>query len=449
VKITVVDLSTWDLRGTASQRTRTREGFLSAPALISTADNVQPYRARELGLTDGDPDRVVRLFRPRAEVFSKDTLASFERATLTVTHPTKGVDSKEWKRVAAGDVHEVRPAGDTTAAVLLIRDQTAIDVVEKEGTVQLSCGYDFDLDMTPGTFNGQAYDGIQRGITGNHVAIVDAARGGPALRIADRNPTQPTKETSMRITVKDKKIGDITVPGFSFTVAENEVTNVQDAYDRHMTGLQDCYMAHDAMTKSRNMEKERADAAEGKLSTAEAAKRATDAALDEAKKKLDGIPALVELAAIERTSVVGDAMILVKDFDSKGKTVPAIRLEVLGAIMANDEELKPIVTAGLGAVALDKAPAEVVTATFSTTAAIAKRLRGTGDASANDADVRARDAALAGGGSAGAGETSTSAPQKAGKPPRFTGMDAVTEANRLHRLGKVAEAEAVLEEARQ
>ncbi len=448
VRCSVSDLSTWDLRGAASQRTRTPEGFLRAPAMISTADNVQPYRARELGLTDGDPERVLRLFRPKAEVFSRDTLESFERSTLTVTHPAKGVDSRDWKRVAAGDVHEIRPAGNVTSAWLLIRDQSAIDVVEKDGVVQLSCGYDFDLEMTPGTApSGEAYDGIQRNIRGNHVAIVDAARGGPALRIADRNPNPNHQENIMRITVKDKKIGDITVPGFTFTVADNESVQVQDAYDRHMAGLNDCYMAHDAMKKSRDMEKERADSAEAKLEASKAKERATDAALEDATKKLAGVPALVEIAAAERTAVVADAATLVKDFAPAGKTVPAIRLEVLTAIIATDEDLKPIVNAALGGHALDKASAEVVTAAFAATAAVAKRIRGAGaDAFGSDAETSARDRALAG---VGGSDEAMSGVRKAGKPPRFLGMDAVNEAARLHRLGKVAEADAVLEEARQ
>jgi hypothetical protein len=441
----VSDLSTWDLRGAASQRTRTPENFLRAPAAIATADNVQPYRARELGLTDGDPDRIVRLFRPRAEVFSKDTLASFERTTLTVSHPANGVSAADWKLVAAGDVHEVKPAGDQVTSVLLVRDAGAIATVEKDGVVQLSCGYDFDLDLTSGTApNGSAYDGVQRNIRGNHVAIVDAARGGPGLRIADHDRT--TKENSMKITVKDKKIGDITVPGFTFTVADGEAQLVSDAYDRHMAGLNDCYMAHDAMSKRMNVEKDRADAAEKKIGDMEAAKRAGDAALKEATDKLATmVPAAdIERIATERATVIEGAKVLAKDFKPAGLTVKQIRIGVLKAVVAVDGAPKRIATAALGDAYPEKAPEAVVTAAFSALVAMAPA-RGD-DASAGDsADVRERDRLLAGDND-DAMVVTVKAPAK---PPRFIGMDAITEANRLFHAGKHTEAEAVLAEARQ
>lgn len=442
----VTDLSTWDLRGSASQRTRTPEGFLRAPAMISTADNVQPYRARELGLTDGDPERVIRLFRPKSEVFSKDTLESFERATLTVTHPAKGVNSRDWKRVASGDVHEIRPVGNATSAWLLIRDQAGIDVVEKDGVVQLSCGYDFDLDMTPGkTPSGEAYDGIQRNIRGNHVAIVDAARGGPGLRIADH---QHQEKKTMKIRMADRALAGVTLPGFVVTVDDSAGESAQDAMDRHGRACDEAMKAYDAMKSDRDMHKDRAEKAEAKVTGMDVEKKVTDAALEVATKKLAGLPAMVEAAAIERAAVVADAATLVKDFAPAGKAVPAIRLEVLTSILATDEDLKPIVTAALGGSALDKAPAEVITSAFAATAAIAKRIRGTStDAFGQDADTAARDRALAGGG--GDDDGASAGVRKAGKAPRFLGMDAVNEASRLIRLGKAAEADAVLEEARQ
>ena len=233
-----------DLMGTLSQRTRTPEGFLMAPATIAAVDNVQPYRARELGITDGDPNRILRLFRPKAEVFSADTIASFELKTLTIDHPDGGVAAGNWKSVACGDVHGIAPADNVLVGKFIVRADDAIAVVEANHKIQVSCGYDFDLVMTAGTSpKGEAYDGIQTNIRGNHVAIVDAARGGPGLRIADRKD----KGTHMKIRMADRALAGVALPGFNITVEDASAEATQDAIDRHVKACDAAQKAYDTL----------------------------------------------------------------------------------------------------------------------------------------------------------------------------------------------------------
>src|SRR5690606_4312017 len=83
---------------------------------------------------------------------------------------------------------EIARDGEFIRVPMCIMDKAAIDDV-KGGKRELSAGYSCDIDWTAGqTEDGQAYDAIQKNIRINHVAVVDAARGGPALRIGDNNP---------------------------------------------------------------------------------------------------------------------------------------------------------------------------------------------------------------------------------------------------------------------
>lgn len=167
-------------------RTVTEEGYLIVPSTLART-GVQEYRAFELGLdADGmDPMKVIRLHRPADEVFNPASMASFENKPVTLGHPDKPVTSDNWAELAKGDVRDVRRAGDLMTGKITVKSRSAIDAIEA-GTVELSNGYTFKIDMVPGTApDGQAYDGIQRNIRGNHVALVDSARCGSVCRLGD------------------------------------------------------------------------------------------------------------------------------------------------------------------------------------------------------------------------------------------------------------------------
>lgn len=180
-----------------SSREMTAEGYMVAKNCTLARTGVQTYRAYELGLdADGmDPMRVIRLHRPADEVFNPHSMASFESKPVTIEHPTEAVTAENWERLAKGEGRDVCRMGDMMCATLIIKSKDAIDAVQS-GKNQLSNGYTFDLDMTPGTAaNGQAYDGVQRNIRGNHIAIVDAARCGSACRIADSDTSTQGAKT--------------------------------------------------------------------------------------------------------------------------------------------------------------------------------------------------------------------------------------------------------------
>lgn len=348
--VRVTDVSTLDLA--PSQRKYTPEGYLVVPARIGRAGNVQAYRARELGLAGGD--KIVRLHRPAEEVFSPETLASFAGKPISDNHPSEGVNAGNWKEHAVGDVGPVRRDGDyMLSEPFTVRDAATIEKV-RDGKVQLSCGYDFVLDMTPGvSAQGEAYDGVQRRIRGNHVAIVDLARGGPGCRIADN---QHQETTMTRIIVRDAVGVGGPIAGFKFTVDEKEGEHVQDAIDRHHKALVDCMAAHDAVKKERDAHKAKLDELEltrGKEQE-DAKKKAGDSAAEierlkaEIKTK-DAVLANVDALVEERAKLIGDAkVILGADFDAKGKTNAQVRTAALEKVIAADGPAKNVAKAVLG-----------------------------------------------------------------------------------------------------
>lgn len=183
MKCTVFDRAGYRI----TQREYTDEGFLKVPGRVART-GIQEYLARELGL-DGDPMRVVRVFRPEEEVFNDASLNTYDASDITSPHPPLLVTALTYKGVAVGVVHGPgRRDGDFVVCDLIVKDQKTIDEIIG-GKCELSAGYTAVYDETPGvTEDGQAYDYIQRDIKINHVAIVERARAGANARVFDHTP---------------------------------------------------------------------------------------------------------------------------------------------------------------------------------------------------------------------------------------------------------------------
>ena len=129
-----------------------------------------------------------REYRPREEVFSPRTKETFASTTVTMNHPSRGVGQRKvspdtWQKDAVGHMGEtIRQDGDYLVGDLFIREAKAVAGVKSGEVKFVSLGYDVDYDPTPGTDpEGGRYDGVQRKIVGNHVALLPpgiAPRGG-------------------------------------------------------------------------------------------------------------------------------------------------------------------------------------------------------------------------------------------------------------------------------
>jgi len=142
---------------------RTPQGFLKIPAYLTRVGVLEYRRA------DG---QVVRELRPRDEVFRAQSLATLSAAPVTDLHPTQMVSPTNVRELSVGHVSDtVKADGNLVAAHVTIQEAKAIEAVEQGKRRELSCGYQCRIDTTPGVYEGQQYDQVQRDITYNHVAI--------------------------------------------------------------------------------------------------------------------------------------------------------------------------------------------------------------------------------------------------------------------------------------
>lgn len=127
-------------------------------------------------MTYYDHDGTKRVeYRPPEEAFNAESLASLLGKPITVGHKAM---------VNAGNAAQVQPIGTVLTGGRQDGNDIVADVVIYDlptSARELSCGYQLDLDETPGTTpDGKHYDAIQRNIRYNHVAVVPRGRAGVA-----------------------------------------------------------------------------------------------------------------------------------------------------------------------------------------------------------------------------------------------------------------------------
>ena len=127
----------------------------------------------------------VREYRPPEEVSNPDALSTFGMKPATWGHPPVLLDSLNTKQYQVGySGSQVRYNDGFVEVALVVTDQDAIEKIKRKDATEVSAGYKVDFDPTPGlTPEGESYDGIQRNIRVNHIAIVPRGRAGPEVRL--------------------------------------------------------------------------------------------------------------------------------------------------------------------------------------------------------------------------------------------------------------------------
>lgn len=150
----------------------TDEGYLvDHPILTSTG--IFEYKN-----PDGTTRKELRL---PEEVFDKESLQSYRGKPIIVTHAAGEVDKNNVDTEGIGTIlSDGYRDGDDVRAEIIIHDT---DRMKASGLRELSLGYSLDLEETPGEWNGQHYDAIQRNIRVNHLALVSEARAGDTARL--------------------------------------------------------------------------------------------------------------------------------------------------------------------------------------------------------------------------------------------------------------------------
>lgn len=294
---------------------RTGDGYLVASPRVSRT-GIQDYAGIEVGRPDME---TVRVYRPEEEVFSPEAMHSMAHRPVTVDHPPVLVDATNWKKYSRGQTGgEVARDGEFIRVPMSLMDIDAINAV-MAGKAELSMGYTADMDWTPGVSpQGEAYDAVQRNIRGNHLAIVDAARGGPMLRVIDTKP----EGNPMRKVIID----GITVE-MSETAAEAFAKYRKDAEEEEKS------LADKIKDMEGRIEKMKADMAE-----MAAEKEKVDAENETIKKEMEDsklTPAKLDAAVKARSEVIDAARKINPNLVVDGKGEADIRREVVAHKMGD------------------------------------------------------------------------------------------------------------------
>lgn len=283
---------------------RTEDGYLVATARVART-GVQIYPGSEVGRDDL---KQMRVYRPEAEVFSRDTLHSFAHRPVTIDHPEQAVTAYNWRDYAVGQTgNEVVRDGEFVRVSLVLMDAKAIKSVEVGQKRQLSMGYICDVAFEPGVSpQGEPYDAIQRNIRANHLAVVSAARGGPELKLGDKEGTEIMADAIQTKTV--------IVDGLSVITTDAGA----QAIDKLQSALK---AANDAGTA-----KATADAT--KIADQAKAIETKDGEIAALKQKLTDAeltPAKLDSAVTARAKVIADAKKIAPAVVTDGKTDVEIR----------------------------------------------------------------------------------------------------------------------------
>jgi len=169
----------FDFQESGLRIVQTEDGFLKAIADIARP-GVFPY-VYENG-------QVVYEAKLPGDILSSETVASASGAPLTLDHPKDEmgnhilVNPENAQNLSHGNVSEPEIVDGKIRVLLTALTKEAVNEI-RSGKRELSIGFEYDLDSTPGQLDGVNYDSAQKNIRINHVALVDRGRAGDQIRI--------------------------------------------------------------------------------------------------------------------------------------------------------------------------------------------------------------------------------------------------------------------------
>lgn len=254
----------------ASGARYTPEGFFEADAVITRSGvfDYPEYQRKEL--------------RPDDEVFKEDSMQSLIGKSITFLHPSEMVDIKNVKKYEVGIViPPVSRVDNFVRARMLFKDPETIAFIERARTmkhdVKLSAGYYNEDDKTPGEYEGQRYDVVQRNIRYNHVALVAEGRAGKEARIVLDHKVNGNNGGTMKKFFKAFKLDAIGLNLTERTIETDKAEEIATATSERLDAVSDA-LEKAAVTIS---EKQKTiDEQKAKLDSAADEKKAMQTKLD-------------------------------------------------------------------------------------------------------------------------------------------------------------------------
>ncbi|RXI46081.1 hypothetical protein DP145_01715 [Clostridium tetani] len=211
----------------SQNRTKTPEGYLIALNCPLARTGWYEYLGTEIGLNTNE---IVRVYRSPEEVFSKESMASFNGKSITDEHPPELVVSDNNDRYEKGTVINIKRGkgneSDLLLGDLIIKDPILIEEVENNIKKEVSCGYECNYkENEDGTYS-------QIEIRGNHVAVVEAGRAGNRVAIKDSKLKGDKNNMSKKAyKTKKKKSSFLQALGLKSFAVDAEPDEISDTLD--------------------------------------------------------------------------------------------------------------------------------------------------------------------------------------------------------------------------
>ncbi|EOT1891483.1 TPA: DUF2213 domain-containing protein [Citrobacter freundii] len=184
----------------ASVRRYDADGMLHVSLTPISKANVCVYYGKEIPDSEAlglEPNKAYRLLRDPEEL--RKAVPTFNNKPVLNQHIGVSVVDPPKEAIIGSTGESAEFDGTYLKNSMVIWDVDSIMGIETERQKENSSSYRWRPDMTPGVYEGEAYDGVMRDIVCNHVAIVPSGRAGPDVFVYDSKPTG-----SILMTLKDK-----------------------------------------------------------------------------------------------------------------------------------------------------------------------------------------------------------------------------------------------------
>ena len=380
----------------------TDEGWLEIKDAIIARAGVLEYR-----LGDGS---ILRELRDPSVIHTDEALASYEgRPVLLSEHPrdaagrvTLATEENTAQLPVIGSLRNVRAStaadssGKThqvTMADVLIWDSAGISAA-RQGVRGFSVGYRTKVEMSPGVFDGKAYDTRQAADLGNHLVLTATPRAGEITEFRMDSSTAIADTTAR---TPSSKQGGALMATYSLRGTEGEVSdNLIEILDAETKKADDMATEIEALKAERdallarmaNMQAEEEEAEEREEEAGDMHGKKKDEDEDKAMGDSTELSAQVEALVQERLELIDQSRaILPQAYSFAGKLPAEIRADAVSAVIPDmdttgmsEEEIK-----GAYLVAL-KTPSKPTNATKS----LAEATRG----DSKKKDISAREKAM-------------------------------------------------------
>ena len=153
---------------------------MDAPEVLPSGALRVPARVAKVGVleySDGQGNTWGELV-PEETLFDPSSMGTLRGAALTDLHPGTLVTPESRRELQRGHVGDaIARDGDYLAAPVYVTDAEAIRLVQSGERRDVSCGYECELDETPGTYQGKPYQRVQRDRVYNHLGLGPAGWG--------------------------------------------------------------------------------------------------------------------------------------------------------------------------------------------------------------------------------------------------------------------------------